>query len=388
MTLSRTEKAIAALEDNAVRLTANQRHVALKDLPELTWHITNPLIDAGIHYVDQLDALPVEEIARYVNGRKTLPTLMKALGRTEEYQRFKGNYLVEVTNEEGEVLASYPASSLRQIAPLSGTAHFFGFGSGAELRAALEAGVRVNAEGVSVPFGLEDIARYKYTRDVAEASSEGNADVLSSVDLEGIVAFQLAVEEAAQAYAADYDTSQFNRTDWDNLRALAAMKLRVARLQGILGVMDVTQSVIAAKAGNEIATESTTTLREIRQLEDALGVSLKARVQRERSRAAADVFTEFAQNAKNFMATAAVIIYCPKCAEDGRGIRLMTVVPHFPRHVLTTELEMQCPRCEHVFMTNIVPQRILDSYVESADFMPEDMPEAIRQELAKRGEVV
>ena len=66
----------------------------------------------------------------------------------------------------------------------------------------------------------------------------------------------------------------------------------------------------------------------------------------------------------------------------------MTVVPHFPRHVLTTELEMQCPRCEHVFMTNIVPQRILESYVESDDFMPEDMPEAIRQELAKRGEVV
>jgi hypothetical protein len=384
---TRTTNAIAALEDQAVKLTPENRHVALKDLPELTWHITNPLIDAGIHYVDQLDQMPVEEIARYVNGRKTLPTLMKALGRTEEYQRFKGNYLVEVTNEDGEVLASYPASSLRQIAPLSGTAHYFGFGSGSELRAALEGGVRVNSEGVSVPFGLADIARYKYIRDTAVAEA-GGSEVLESVDLEGIVAFQLAVEETAQSYAADYDTTQFNRTDWDNLRALAAMKLRVARLQGILGIMDVTQSVIAAKAGNEIATESTTTLREIRQLEDALGVSLKARIQRERSRAAADVFTEFAQNAKDFMATAAIIIYCPKCAADGRGIRLMTVVPHFPRHVLTTELEMQCPRCAHVFMTNIVPQRLLDSYVESADFMPDDMPEAIRQELAKRGEVV
>jgi len=386
MTTQRTANAIAALEEQAVKLTPEHRHVPLKDLPELTWHITNPLMDAGIHYVDQLDDLAVEEIARYVNGRKTLPTLMKALGRTAEYQRFKGNYLVEVTNEEGAVLASYPASSLRQIAPLSGTAHYFGFGSGSDLRAALESGVRVNAEGISVPFGLDDIARYKYTRDTAVAEA-GGSEVLESVDLEGIVAFQLAVEEAAQGYAADYDTSQFNRTDWDNLRALAAMKLRVARLQGILGVMDVTQSVIAAKAGNEIATESTTTLREIRQLEDALGVSLKARIQRERSRAAADVFTEFAQNAKNFMASAAVIIYCPKCADEGRGIRLMTVVPHFPRHVLTTKLTLRCPRCEHIFASEIVPQRLLESYVESADFMPEDMPEAIRQELAKRGEV-
>lgn len=386
--MTRTQDAITALEGQAVQLTDVDRHIALKDMPELTWHITNPLIDAGIHYVDQLDSLTVEEISRYVNGRKTLPTLMKALGRTEEYQRFKGNYLVEVTNAEGEVLASYPASSLRQIAPLSGTAHFFGFGSGAELRAALEAGTRVNAEGVSVPFGLIDIANYKYSRDIAEAATDGNADVLASVDLEGILAFQLAVEEAAQGYAADYDTSQFNRTDWDNLRALAAMKLRVARLQGILGVMDVTQSVIAAKAGNEIATESTTTLREIRQLEDALGVSLKARIQRERSRAAADVFTDFAANAKQFMATAAVIIYCPQCAENGRGIRLMTVVPHFPRHVLTTELEMRCPRCDHQFATCIVPPRILDSYVEAADFAPDDLPEAIRQELAKQGDVL
>jgi hypothetical protein len=376
-----TQRTTALVE--ALSKLPEDRHVPIKDLPGLTWHITNPLIDAGIHFLDQLDAMAVADIAVYVNGRKTLPTLMQVLDRTAEYQRFKGNYLVEVTDEEGVVVASYPASALRQIAPLAGTASAMGFVDSAELRAALERGTRFDPEsGRQTPFSIEDIARYKYARDQAQQLEE--AEVLADIDPAAIDLFVAEVEKAAQAYAADYDTSQFNRTDWDNLRALAAMKLRVAKLQGVMGVMDVSQSVIAAKAATEMAAEITTTLREIRQLEDALGVSLKARIQREHSRAAADVFSEFAQNAKDFIATAAVIVYCPQCATQREGIRLLTVVPHFPRHVLTTEIGMRCPRCGYEFQTNIVPERILDSYVEAADFQPEDMPAAIREELNLR----
>lgn len=382
---------VAALIQKQNELMRSQPRQPLKDLPGIDWHIINPLHAANIHYVDELQALDFPTIATIVTGRKNLPNLARALGRVAEFEKFAGRFTVDVTNEAGEVVATYTAAQLRQVAALAPTAKYFGFDSGKDVQAALELGKRTNPfTNVQEPFTLQDIARYKYhvaqerlAKDAQQAERTG-AVVDQVVNEASKAEFDQLVEEQLLRYAADYDTAQFTQLDWDNLRILVGLKVRVRLLQRSIGALNMADSAAVADAAKKMADEISSTIREGRQLEDALGVSMKARAARSNTASAADIFQDFAAQAKEFMATKATILRCPACSAKQEGVRLGVFVPHFPRHVLTPRIQLKCPRCDTVFQQDLVTAAQLASYIEADDFQPPDMPPDLKATLAKR----
>lgn len=372
-------------------IMAGQERTPVKDLDGIDWHIINPLHSAGIHYVDELQAMDWPTIASIVTGRKNLPNLARALNRVAEYERYAGRFTVEVTAEDGTVLASYPASQLRQIAALAATARYFGFDSGKDVQAALAAGKRINPfTGATENFTLHDIAVYKHqVAQAREAASAAKAERANAV-VDQVVSeaakdeFDEMVERETANYAADYDTRQFTKLDWNNLRTLVGLVLRVRSLQRSIGALNMAESAAVADAAKKMADEIGATIREMRQLEDALGVSMKARAARRDAATAADIFQDFAQQAKEFMATKATILRCPVCSAKQEGIRLGLFVPHFPRHVLTKQIKLKCPRCDTEFYQDLVTESQLAGYIEANDFIPADMPSDIRAALAQR----
>lgn len=382
---------VAAILMKQHALMADQPRVPVKDLPGIDWHIVNPLHAAGIHYTDELQALDWPTIASIVTGRKNLPNLAKALDRVAEFERFAGRFTVEVTAEDGTVLASYPASQLRQIAALAATAKYFGFDSGKDVQAALAAGKRINPfTGATETFTLHDIAAYKHQAAQArEAAAAAKAERTGAV-VDQVVTdaakdeFDVLVEQQLTRYAADYDTEQFTQLDWDNLRILVGLKVRVRLLQRSIGALNMAESASVADAAKKMADEIGSTIRESRQLEDALGVSMKARAARHNTATAADIFQDFTHQAKDFMVNKVTLFRCPVCSAKQEGIRLGLFVPHFPRHVITKQIKLKCPRCDTEFAQDLVTANQLAGYVEADDFVPADMPGDVRAALASR----
>jgi hypothetical protein len=342
----------------------------------LTYHTVKPLAEAGIFYLDQLQEMPVDRIASMVGGKKTLPTLMKLLDREVEYNRWAGHYDVDVKDEDGQVVATYPAGQLRQIMALTGTARNFGFGTPQEMAAAFEAGRRTNPiTGEVLSFDINDVARYRYQTDSEKrlkrkVAAEMGETVLPKISEEKATAWNEQVDAMVARYATDYDTSQWNQTDWDNMRILSGMKLRVQQLQGILGNYGPSETAQLANVTRNIAQEIAGLVAQIRLLEDEIGLSLRARIKRSAEQAPEDAFKEFVKGAKELVADrASIAMHC--------GVRLGIIIPHFPRHVVTDEILLTCPRCGERVHWPIVTQKMLDGYIEAEDFVPEGAPEGM-----------
>jgi len=337
---------------------------------DLSWHILKPLAAKQIYYVDQLTGMTIEQIAVLVSGKRVLPRLMEALGRSEEYVKWSGHYDVPVM-AGGVVVKSYPVGELRQLIPLIGTRRHFGFDSRDQLESALEKGERIDPySGKPIPFSLQDIAAYKYQRDsektvITQAKMEMSLG--QSGNAQQNIDYDKLVQDTVDRYSGDYDVTQWNQTDFDNMRSLASMKLRIQSVQRALGSLNAEQTVLMAKAAESMSSEVKGLSAEMRQLEDALGVSLKARLSREKQQEGHEIFTDFVADAKHLIAErASIAIHC--------GVRLGIGIIHFPRNVDTQIVHMRCPVCGEHVEWDLLPQRIMDTYVEAGDFQPLGAP--------------
>lgn len=313
----------------------------------VTYHIYRPLESMGYVYVDQIADIPIEELSKILQKR-SLRSLLEKIDRGDEYVEKFGPDYVEVDGEK------YPIGPLRNVSTLVGTARHFGFRSTDELQNALDNRERVDERtGKIVPFGWEDIARY---RNGSRPSSTAPVLMTEGED-DG------EITEKLEEYARDFDQREWTSSDHEALWSLAAMEIRLKRLQRIQISAEAISDPSNAQRTDEILRLS----QGIQRLKDELGISLRKRAEANARVDSASAITDLATRGKRLLAERATILqHC--------GVLLAICLLNFPRHVKTTAVTVECPVCGEVIEWKIVTEGILSLYAEAGSFVPMDAP--------------
>ena len=311
------------------------------------------------------------DLGAVLRGPKVMRSVFGVLGRPEAAERIIYE-IVPVTGPDGAVIGEVSQGTLRQIAALNGTAYALSFSNVNDLRAALEAGQRIDPQsGEIVPFGWNDIGRYRLEteRNTRDAATDDLEESVASEDVPSAAAFDRIdqeIEARIQAYTRDYDVTAWVSTDYHTLRQLAYAELRLeavqrAQLRAVSGSKD-------AEAANKIRTEEAERLIGIiGKLKDALQISLKARSERAKQTQADQIVTQLAEQGKRLMAERMMIWqHC--------GVEQFMAFPIFPDCVTHGTLTIRCARCGKEFKVNVVTQRMLETYATAGDFIPADAP--------------
>lgn len=326
------------------------------ELPGLDWHVTKPLKEAGYSDSEQLKLLPLNELEVLVRGRKSLQKLAKALGRSAEFQRYIGDYEVSVMDGE-RLVGTVPMGELRRLVALLGTARQFGYSDVEQFRADLESG----------KLSWETVAAYKLEREskrVRELAGESKHE--RSKEAEPDRNDLSEIEQVVEAYKQDYDTRKWLGSDWEAVRMLAALTVSVRRLQKHF--MGMTPEEAGSQKAANLSKQIAEGIQQISKMQDALQVSLKARLQNEETSEAHEVITKFVADAKELVRDrASILIHC--------GIRLGVMLTHFPKHMVDQRIRVICPECGESVVWNLVTPEMLATYTEADDFIPSGAPE-------------
>lgn len=324
----------------------------------IAWQITRPLEEAGYTTVESVISAPFETLSHIVRGTKGLRSLALALGRVAEYDRFRGAFNVDVIRD-GHLIGSVPMSSLKVIASIAGTAKRFKYADPAHLKEALATG----------KLSWEDLAAYKLETEARRAKEREEqapsfvppppAEEALPTDLEA------ETEELVDRYKADYDTRLWLTSDWEHVRMLATLTVAVRQAQR--AYRNLNPSEVGGQGSSNLSKQITDGIKQIGLMQEALGISLKQRLASQEQSEGHEVVTNFVKDAKALLAERGTVAIC--C-----GVRLAIAVIHFPRHVLTPEVKIKCPRCGKEVEWQLVTPQMLETYVEANDFMPEGAP--------------